>query len=142
MLIRIERRDHLTDSTLGVLLVNGEPICITREDPVRADRVFVPGECALPTGLYNLTVTPSRRFGMDLPLLASTQVAVERRRSSERLGMRIHPGGNEIDLGGEILLGTVLDGATVHQTADAFQKLSAIIAAALERGEAIEVEIN
>jgi hypothetical protein len=142
MLIRIERERHLPEATLGVLLIDGQPYFATREDPVRGDQVFVPGESALPPGLYNLTFSYSRRFGLELPLIVSTQPVVERRRSNERLGMRFHPGEPEIDLGGEILLGKARDGLTVCLTGVAFREFSAIIRAAMDRGEAIEVEIN
>jgi hypothetical protein len=57
--------------------------------------------------------------------------------------MFFHPGeGAGLDLGGEIVLGMALDGEAVVQTGLAFEALSSMIRAALERGEAIEVEIN
>lgn len=142
MLIRIERSNFLPEATLGVLLVDGQPLCVTREDPLRADHVFVPAESCLPAGLYNLTTAQSRRFGLELPLIVSTQPRVERRQGSNRCGMFFHPGEPEVDLGGEILLGMERDGATVRQTGLAFRALWTIIRAALDRGEAIEVEIH
>jgi hypothetical protein len=143
MLIRIERQPPLPDATLGALLIDGEPVLFTREDPVRSDHVFIPGESALPAGLYNLTLAHSRRFCRRLPLIISTQPTVERRRGSNRLGMFFHPGEDDSpDLGGEILCGMSLEGEAVCRTALAFETLSAMIRAALDRGEAIEVEIN
>lgn len=143
MLLRIERQPPLPEATLGAMLVDGRPLLFTREDPLRGDHVFVAGQTALPAGLYNLKIEWSRRFGMDLPLLVSTEPTVERRRGTNRLGMFIHPGEEwGPDLGGEILLGMSLDGSTVRQTVLAYQGLSTIIRAALDRGEAIEVEIN
>lgn len=143
MLIRIERSTFTPDATLGVLFVNGSRHFVTREDPLRSDAVFVPGETCLPAGLYNLTPkTWSRRFGRDLPLIVSTQPTVERRKGSNRCGMFFHPGEPELDLGGEILLGISLNGKAVTQTAEAFAELSAIIGGTLGTKEAIEVEIN
>jgi len=143
MLLRIERQPSSPDATLGALLVDGRPAVFTREDPLRSDLVFVPGESALPAGLYNLTMAHSRRFCRLLPLIISTQPTVERRRGSNRLGMFFHPGEeSDPDLGGEILCGMSLDGTSVCRTAEAFEALSTIIRSALERGEAIEVEIN
>jgi hypothetical protein len=143
MLIRIERARHLPDATLGALLVDGEPLCVTREDPVRADHVFVPGESALPTGLYNLTLMHSRRFCRLLPVLISTQPRVERRAGAVRCGMFFHPGDDsEPDLGGEIVLGMAVDGAAVTGTGFAFDSLYSMIRDALDRGEAVEAEIN
>ncbi len=142
MLIRIERDPPMPEATLGVLLVDGQPLLHSREDPVRADHVFVPGESALPVGLYNLTLAHSRRFVLSLPMIVSTQPRVERRQGSVRCGMFFHPGGTEPDHGGEILLGKSREGSTVRLTGEAFLEFSAIIRAALDRGEAIEVEIN
>ncbi len=143
MLIRIERTWNSPDATLGLVRVDGAPVCVSREDPVRADRVFIPGETALPVGLYNLTLAHSRRFCRQLPLIVSTEARVERRQGAVRCGMFFHPGEEDgIDLGGEIVLGMTLDGEAVAQTGLAFETLSLMIRAALERGEAIEVEIN
>lgn len=143
MLLRIERQPPFPEATLGAMLVDGRPLLFTREDPLRGDHVFVAGQTALPAGLYNLRFEWSRRFAMDLPLLVSTEPTVERRRGTNRLGMFIHPGEEwGPDLGGEILLGLTLDGTAVRQTVLAYQNLHTIIRAALDRGEAIEVEIN
>lgn len=143
MLIRIERNWHGPDATLGLVRIDGEPMFVSREDPVRSDRVFIPGETALPEGLYNLTMIHSRRFCRQLPLMVSTQPRVERRLGAVRCGMFFHPGEEGgIDLGGEVVLGMALDGEAVTQTGYAFDALSSMIRAALERGEAIEVEIN
>lgn len=142
MLIRIERQPPRPDATIGALLIDGRPCLFTREDPIRTDQVFIPGQAALPTGLYNLRYERSRRFALDLPCIISTEPTVERRRGSNRIGMFFHPGDPEIDLGGEILLGLSVDGSTVRQTAAAFRTLSGIIRAATDRGEAVEVEIS
>ncbi len=143
MLIRIERNWHAPDATLGFVRVDGEPFGVSREDPVRPDAVFIPGESALPVGLYNLTMAHSRRFCRQLPLIVSTQPRVERRLGAVRCGMFFHPGEEDgIDLGGEIVLGRALDGESVSQTGLAFELLSSMIREALGRGEAIEVEIN
>lgn len=143
MLIRIERTWHAPDATLGLVRVDGSPFCVSREDPVRTDHAIIPGESALPKGLYNLTMAHSRRYCRQLPLIVSTQPLVERRLGAVRCGMFFHPGeADGADLGGEIVLGMALDGEAVTQTGFAFDLLSAMIRAALERGDAIEVEIN
>jgi hypothetical protein len=143
MLIRIERNWHGPDATFGLVRVDGEPVCVSREDPIRSDHVFIPGESGLPAGLFNLTMAHSRRWCRKLPLVVSTQPRVERRLGAVRCGMFFHPGeGAGLDLGGEIVLGMALDGEAVVQTGLAFEALSSMIRAALERGEAIEVEIN
>jgi len=143
MLIRIERTWHGPDATLGLVRVDGALVCVSREDPVRTDHVFIPGETGLPPGLYNLTMAHSRRFCRQLPLAVSTQPRVERRLGAVRCGMFFHPGEEDgIDLGGEIVLGMTLDGDSVTQTGFAFETVSLMIRQALERGEAIEVEIN
>lgn len=142
MLIRIERQPPHPSATLGALLIDGRACLFTREDPIRSDHVFIPGQAALPAGLYNLRYERSRRFGLDLPCIISTEPSVERRRGSNRVGMFFHPGEPELDLGGEILLGLAIEGLSLRQTAAGFRTLSGIIRAATDRGEAVEVEIT
>jgi Family of unknown function (DUF5675) len=68
--------------TIGELLVDGEHECWTLEDVVRPDGQKVPGETAIPYGTYDVIITPSVRFGTDMPLLVGVP---------NFTGIRIHP---------------------------------------------------
>ncbi len=141
------RRDRLfSDVTLGQLEIEGKRpwLCETQEPPMRPDRVYVPGEASLPTGPYNCSTPYCRRFGRDLPLLVATSGS-ERRRLTDRVGMRIHPGHTSafspFDSCGEILLGMAREGRTVVRTKAAFDTLWGRLLEAMRDGEAIDVQI-
>ena len=55
--------------TIGTLAVDGEYFCDTLEDPVRPAGQKVPGQTAVPAGVYEAVLTLSPRFKRVLPLL-------------------------------------------------------------------------
>lgn len=141
--LRLARAETTAESIIGGLYFEGRRLCFTREELPRSDRLFVAGETPLPAGNYNLSLSYCSRFKRDLPLLASTGGrADERRRASDRLGMRIHPGHPAVDMGSEILLGLERWGTTVAQTRPAFEAVLRLISEALARNEAVDFEIR
>ena len=151
MQIRIQR-----DSTepgkpiLGIVSVvdeelgTREPLCHSQEPAQRADGVFVPCESPLPPGNYNLSMTHCRRFGNAIvPLIVSTPNTMDRRRATDRLGMRVHPGHPEPSTGGELILGMRRDasGKIVTGTEPAFRLFVKRVSKAIAAGEAVDVVI-
>ncbi|KKN55726.1 hypothetical protein LCGC14_0579360 [marine sediment metagenome] len=71
--IKIDRYLYTTRTTIGRLyLPNQDGIasfCYTLEDTVRAYGIKVPGETALPEGIYRVNVTKSNRFKRLMPIL-------------------------------------------------------------------------
>lgn len=126
----------------GMLRINGASFCLTQEPPMRADRLFVPGECALAPGAYNLSVTYCDRHRQELPLLASMPHASERRLGALRIGMRVHHGLRAHEAYGEIVVGYRRLNRTVLETHQAFEALMAAINTATKRGEAVDVEVK
>lgn len=101
------RTTYTADSTLGVLLINGERFCVTLEDVVRdrgAPKVYA--KTAIPAGRYKVIVNLSKRFKRLMPLLLSVP-GFE--------GVRIHGGNNELDTAGCILVAkNVVDDRTIQ----------------------------
>ena len=99
--LRVERRWAAPTDTIGAMMVNGAFFCFTLEDRVREPGVKVPGQTAIPTGRYELLITPSQRFKEELPLLVNVP-GFE--------GIRIHTGNTDADTEGCILVGCSLSG--------------------------------
>lgn len=141
MQIRIHSRERFPEATVATLSIDSIFECFVREGAVRSDRLFIPGESALPVGHYNVSIQHSTRFGRPLPLVASTapQVGVDRR--AFRLGAWIHPGHPREECTGAILLGQEQEGRAVKRTRLAFMAFFDKLVAAKKAGEAIDLEI-
>lgn len=104
------KRVLLGDSfTIGKLSVDGKFICYTLEDKLR-EEIGVPveqwkviGETAIPKGTYPVSITMSRRFGKNLPLLGNVPGFS---------GVRIHTGNSSKDTEGCLLVGASWDGTS------------------------------
>jgi hypothetical protein len=104
---QLERRELLPDRTLGWLKVEGVQFCWTLEDPVRPPgEPKVPGETAIPEGVYGLACTVSQRatdgslWSPDpahrLPLVVDVPGFT---------GIRLHAGNTPGDTAGCVLVG-------------------------------------
>ncbi len=134
-------REIVTDlSAAGRLLVNGVFECYTLEDTIR-EIPNVPvsewkkwGKTAIPHGKYKVIITPSARFGRNMPLLVDVEGFT---------GIRIHSGNTAADTEGCILVGTYREGADiVRGSKAAFDSLYWKIKSALSGGENVEIAIS
>lgn len=90
------KRIHKTNnSTIGELSINGKFECYTLEDVERVEKVH--GKTAIPKGRYQVVITMSNRFKVELPLLLNVP---------NFDGIRIHAGNKANDTEGCLLLGT------------------------------------
>ena len=94
MKLELIREEFTEKSTIGSLLVDGKFFCYTLEDRVRNEKVF--GETAIPYGVYEVKITYSPRFKVQMPLLINVK-GFE--------GVRIHWGNRAEDSSGCILVG-------------------------------------
>lgn len=133
LLLNRTQLDH--DVTIGSLSVDGVWQCWTLEDVVRPKGIKVPGQTAIPFGRYRVIITPSPRFGRDLPLLVDVPFFS---------GVRIHPGNTAADTEGCILPGTDrgADGKSVTRSRQAFDNLFIKLQAAIDRRDQIWLEIR
>lgn len=103
------------DRTLGELLVDGRHECYTLEDRLRPDSApKIPGETAIPAGLYRVLVTWSPRFGRQMPLLADVPGFS---------GIRIHSGNEPEDTEGCVLVGVAIEDGRLLRSRDAYAAL-------------------
>lgn len=139
-------RDRLTDrATTGRLFIDGLLECVTLEDCDRGLRQAVNlainkgrkrgGTTAIPTGRYRVVVNRSPRFGVLTPRLQNVP-AFE--------GVLIHPGNDDDDTDGCILVGQRLENGVIapRTSKPAYMALFAKIQAAIGRGEQVWIEVR
>lgn len=109
-------------STVGVLYDVTRPdlserLCFVLEDRHRpAPEVKVPGATCIPPGRYEVRITHSPRFGVEMPLLLDVPGFT---------GIRIHPGNSARDTEGCLLPGRVRHGESVKESRAAYVDLLA-----------------
>lgn len=112
--LELKRKWFTPESTIGELFVNGVFECFILEDRYRPGEPKVYGKTAIPSGRYEVKITPSPRFKRDLPLLLNVP-GFE--------GVRIHPGNVPADTEGCLLPGKVRDTDRVLESRAAFEAL-------------------
>lgn len=95
MELLLKRLHKTNNSTIGELSINGKFECYTLEDVERVEKVK--GKTAIPKGRYQVIITMSNRFKVELPLLLNVP---------NFEGIRIHAGNKATDTEGCLLLGT------------------------------------
>jgi hypothetical protein len=112
------------------LSVDGKTECFTCEDVER--EVKIPGETAIPRGVYKVIITYSQRFKRDLPLLVDVPGFQ---------GIRIHSGNTAEDTAGCILVGRTKMPDGVYDSRIAFERLLMKIEAAIDAGQDVTIEV-
>ena len=136
MLIEIIRDDEFPTRTFGKMFIDGRYFGETLEDTdqeIEKGGVKVYGESAIPRGRYPVTVSPSRRFGREMPEVLDVP---------EFRGIRIHGGNTEADTLGCPLLGQVRTSTGVANCKGINDRLLLTIKAAAQRGEDVWLEIS
>jgi hypothetical protein len=135
MKLKLERYEYGTNETIGKLYIDGLFYCYTLEDERRD--VKVKGETAIPKGTYKINTRYSPRFKRQLPWLLNVP-------GFEYI--LIHSGNTDDHTEGCILVGMTvgrLNGKrAVLQSRDAFALVYDRINGAMQKGEAIEIEIT
>ena len=131
MTLTLHRRPSQSWGTPGLLSIDGEPECFTLEDVVRSGPKVV-HETAIPAGRYRVVITRSQRFQKMLPLLLNVP-GFE--------GVRMHAGNTSADTSGcpLVCLGRFERGVT--RSREAMDRLQPQIAAALARGDDVQIEV-
>ena len=136
-------RDAFSEtSSAGKLFIDGQEFCYTLEDASRGYGVKVDGKTAVPTGQYNVTITPSARFKRPMPLLYTNRTTLACDRSGVVFtGIRIHGGNSAENTEGCILVARVRD--SVDKIHDSMEStLTARIKAAMDAGQAVTLSIK
>jgi hypothetical protein len=130
---RIALRDKYT---IGRLSIDGKYFCDTLEDKVRdlgkRGEGQVPGETAIPAGIYKIVVNYSPNFDKLQPRLIGVPLFI---------GNLIHGGASHYHTSGCVLVGknTIVGGLT--ESSETSKRLTKILLEAQERGEEITIEI-
>lgn len=129
---RIAKRDTYT---IGNLYVNGAFLCNTLEDRCRdlGTEAKVPGQTAIPEGVYTVVVNHSPKFNRRLPRLLDVP---------HFDGILIHRGNTAKDTSGCILVGDNSAVGMVTNSATFEKRITALCEAAQNRGEKITIEIQ
>jgi hypothetical protein len=133
MKLHLERLQLDSDVTIGALTIDGEFECWTCEDTVRAPGVKLPGQTAIPVGLYPIEITYSPRFKRDMPLLVGVP---------NFSGVRIHAGNTAADTEGCILVGHDRYAKSVGHSRMAFEQLLSKLRVAAIRRDPIFLEVS
>lgn len=108
MNITVKRFEFGSTYTIGKMYIDGEYFCFTLEDKARqvdgqeVSKWKIPGQTAIPTGTYSVTVDMSNRFKRLMPHIMNVPGFD---------GIRIHSGNTDADTEGCILLGQHWNGA-------------------------------
>jgi len=97
MKLLLKREPPNDNCTIGRLFVDGVFECYTLEDIERD--VKIPGETAIPRGIYKVIIDFSYKFGKQMPHILGVP---------NFEGIRIHPGNIAADTEGCILVGKTL----------------------------------
>ena len=136
MKLVLKRDFFTTESTTGVLSIDGDFQCFILEDVDRkletgGKKIY--GQTAIPRGIYPVSISYSPRFRKPLPLLSGVP-GFE--------GIRIHSGNTAADTEGCLIVGASRTLNRVKTSRDAFSRLFAKIKAALDGGARVSIEIK
>lgn len=134
MKLRIKRTYIGSIYTIGHLEVDGKYFCDTLEDRVRdlTSEKKIPGQTAIPAGVYEVVVNISPRFKRKLPRLLNVPGFD---------GILIHRGNTPEDTAGCILVGENKAKGKVVNSTPYELRLTAMLERAQDAGETITIEI-
>ena len=132
MTLDLYREVSTPQGTFGRLGINGEFVCWTLEDIVRAGPKIV-HETAIPAGIYQVVITRSQRFEKMLPLVQNVP---------DFTAIRIHSGTTSADTSGCILVGLKRDAQGVWHSKLAMEVLLPLLADALARGQQVWLTVH
>lgn len=131
MELELIRKWNSPKCTIGELNIDGSFECYTLEDIER--EVKVPGQTAIPIGRYEVQITHSPRFGVEMPILIGVPGFS---------GIRIHTGNTAKDTEGCILVGDIRGDDQIFHSLIAFASLFQKMEVAIARGEKIFITIR
>lgn len=131
MKLTLTRKWFTDKCTIGTLDVDDRPECYVLEDVERDEKV--PGETAIPLGVYVVVIDYSERFKRRLPHLLDVPGFT---------GIRIHPGNRAADTRGCLLPGMERYDDSVGHSQIAFDHLFGQLLMAESLQELITIEIK
>lgn len=131
--LKLTRKWLTKESTIGELTIDGKFECFVLEDNFPTPYVKTFGKTCIPLGRYEVKITYSPRFKVDMPLLLAVP-GFE--------GVRIHPGNVATDTEGCLLPGRKIEENKVLESKLAYNSLLPKIKAAQDKGEPVHIIIE
>ena len=123
-----------TNATVGKLSIDDVFECYTLEDRYRPPpEPKKARETCIPVGEYEVKITHSERFGVEMPLLLNV---------ANFMGIRIHPGNAPSDTEGCILVGRTREHERIGGSREAYAQLFKKLQAALDAGQRITIDVR
>jgi hypothetical protein len=129
--LELRRLEIAGDATLGELRAEGQWLCWTLEDRVRAQKIK--HQTAIPAGQYAISLSQSQRFGTVLPMIHDVP---------EFTGIRIHAGNSPADTSGCVLVGLTREGDRIGRSREALELVMARLRAVGVTAELCTIEIT
>ena len=129
MELKLQRFLFGKKDTIGKLYIDDVYFCYTLEDVVRGPGIKIPGETAIPAGLYSVIIDLSTRFKRLMPHILNVP---------DFEGIRIHKGNTDADTEGCILLGKTWDKSHedfIGQSKIAFDEFFALLEVGVAKGK-------
>lgn len=126
----VQRFEATPHSTIGQMMVDGEFLCYTLEDCIRA--VKIQDQTAIWPGRYKLVIDYSERFKRPMPHILDVP---------EFAGIRIHSGNTDANTDGCILLGLTKGPDFVGQSRDAIGLFMPVLKRGLQDGKEVWITI-
>lgn len=144
-IITLQRQFYTPDTTIGQIIIDGQPFCYSLEDTCRAYGVKVFGATAIPVTtdfFYRVGVTYSERFKKELPIIYTEikeGIPILKNGGIEFTHIRFHGGNTKEDSSGCPLVAFNYDGKDKIYNADkknrADDALTLLIKKHLQAGE-------
>lgn len=129
--LTVVRKIFTSESTIGELLLNGSHECVTLEDPVRDEKI--PGGTAIPTGIYDIILAHSPKFGRKMPRIQNVP---------NFTGVLIHWRNTAADTEGCILVGSSSAKNFIASSRIAFNALYKTLEDAVRNGEKLRITVK
>lgn len=149
--VLIHRKWRKPNYTIGRFFVNGKQLFNTLEDKDRGlasfmteeaiEAVKVPGETAIPTGTYKLTLSVSSAFKNKPWAKKYNGLVPEICDVPGFSGVRIHPGNTDKDTKGCPVVGRNTEVGKVTSSAACYDQLMDILVPAFEKGEDMKITV-
>jgi hypothetical protein len=120
MKLKLIRKSYTARTTTGELFIDDNFFCYTLEDTVRAAKIKVKAETAIPAATYKVNVTFSSRFNREMPMIFTESNGYELKSNGIIFkGIRLHGGNTHTNTEGCILVAhKKINNDTIQGTAE------------------------
>lgn len=149
MYINLLRYSHRTDSTGGMLFIDGVFFCYTCEDQAQLIGIKIPGETRIPNGQYNVLLRNeggmTQKYANKFPDLHRGMLWLQNVPGFE--WVYIHIGNNDDDTLACVLVGETPGSANdkeaaVYSSTNAYKRIYTRVINAMDDGESVVIDVQ